>query len=616
MINFYGIAGLTDKKLRREYLQYMYDTPNKKKNPKIYQDDSISIACCSVTPFLPNENGVIAEDDYVIAGEVLIKSRNELAEITGKENQKKSDIEIVLDLYKKFGCECLKFIYGEFAFVLYDKNRNELLMARDSMGFCPLYYLINNDMIYFSSNIPAFFELPFFTRELDEKTIVDYLLDLKEEKERTFYREIKKLPSASFGFFHKGEIKKEKYYEWKWRKAHYRKNKKSILRTFSDLLKDSINKCDLITSNRALLFSGGVDSSTIAALLNKTNQPETISAYSYVLPANHVGPEEDDKAIMEAVAEKIPNLKVSYLSASSKHPFSDVENTFRNYGQPLFSKFSFVFEDLIKKAKSENVSLLLNGFGGDIIASAYGHGVIRELITQKRFLEALTLYVKTHFKTAKWIFVSGRRKDKSKNTDFLEGTALNKTLLENNQELLDRINSFKRKQSEAKKGFKSSIQWKLNSGSLLNALEELSFSHKNKGIMVQIPLLDPRLVKYLLNIPVKYFLLSGKERGLLLSVMKKELPRKLLKRKFKTPVVPDYFSRMKNHSEEMAKLIEKTPEDSLAWKYLAKRKMISQIKKVEIRKPGEKWDNKTFLVLERGLMILNFIKWNEEKRLE
>ena len=52
----------------------------------------------------------------------------------------KSDTEVLLNLYHKYGSDCLKYLKGMFSFVIYDKNKNSCFFARDRFGIKPLYF--------------------------------------------------------------------------------------------------------------------------------------------------------------------------------------------------------------------------------------------------------------------------------------------------------------------------------------------------------------------------------------------------------------------------------------------------------------------------------------------
>jgi len=108
----------------------------------------------------------------------------------------KSDTEVVLLMYQRFGHKCLKYFNGMFAFVIYDENSGDIFAARDRLGIKPLYYQeINNEWI-FSSEIASILELR--KSELDDFGIRQYKKLRMTVKGYTLYKNIKMFPPGYY----------------------------------------------------------------------------------------------------------------------------------------------------------------------------------------------------------------------------------------------------------------------------------------------------------------------------------------------------------------------------------------------------------------------------------
>src|SRR5665647_1347098 len=66
-----------------------------------------------------------------------------------------SDTEVILHLYIEYGNECVKLLNGMFAFIIYNKNNNQLFIARDHFGIKPLYWYHDDSLLVFGSEIKA-----------------------------------------------------------------------------------------------------------------------------------------------------------------------------------------------------------------------------------------------------------------------------------------------------------------------------------------------------------------------------------------------------------------------------------------------------------------------------
>jgi asparagine synthase (glutamine-hydrolysing) len=77
------------------------------------------------------------------------------------------DIEVLVHLYEEEGENLLKALNGQFAFALFDRKRERLLLARDHVGIAPLFYTVVGNLLIFASEIKAILQHPAVSREVD-----------------------------------------------------------------------------------------------------------------------------------------------------------------------------------------------------------------------------------------------------------------------------------------------------------------------------------------------------------------------------------------------------------------------------------------------------------------
>ena len=124
-----------------------------------------------------------------------------------------SDTEIILKLFEKLNNKCLDHLDGMFSFVIYDKLRNEVFLARDRFGIKPLYYYESKNYIFFSSEIKPI--LKFKEKFIfNNQQIFDFFLRQRMDHEnQTFFSDILALPPSFYGKIKKNyEIKLFKYW--------------------------------------------------------------------------------------------------------------------------------------------------------------------------------------------------------------------------------------------------------------------------------------------------------------------------------------------------------------------------------------------------------------------
>ena len=78
-----------------------------------------------------------------------------------------SDTEVILEAYRRKGLGCVEDFNGDFAFALWDRQRDQLMLARDRMGVRPVYYTVQDGVLIFGSEVKALFQVPGLRAELD-----------------------------------------------------------------------------------------------------------------------------------------------------------------------------------------------------------------------------------------------------------------------------------------------------------------------------------------------------------------------------------------------------------------------------------------------------------------
>jgi asparagine synthase (glutamine-hydrolysing) len=108
----------------------------------------------------------------------------------------RSDTETILHLYEDEGERCVERLQGMFAFAIWDRGRQRLLLARDRLGIKPLYYALTDRELLFASEIKALLAAG-WRAQLDEAALPEYLAARFVSGEQTLFRGVKPLPPAT-----------------------------------------------------------------------------------------------------------------------------------------------------------------------------------------------------------------------------------------------------------------------------------------------------------------------------------------------------------------------------------------------------------------------------------
>ena len=287
----------------------------------------------------------------------------------------KSDTEVVTHAYEEFGDACVEHFDGMFALAIWDGPRERLLLARDRFGKKPLCYRAAGPDFAFASELQALLVVPGGGRELDREALGDYLAYMAVPAPRTIYRDVRKLPPAHILVAERQGIRIQRY----WSLAYEPKlqiGEDEAVERVRELLGEAVRKRLIGEVPLGAFLSGGVDSSTVVALMARTSgRPVKTFSIGFDDPRYNELP--DARRVAEAFHcehhEFIvrPNI-LEMLPAIVRH-----------FGEP-FADSSAIPSWYLAKLTREHVTVALNGDGGDEVFAGYGRHLANDLAERWR----------------------------------------------------------------------------------------------------------------------------------------------------------------------------------------------------------------------------------------
>ena len=116
----------------------------------------------------------------------------------GHKFRTRSDTEVIVHAYEEYGRDCLEHFNGQFAFAIYDRRSNKLLLARDRLGIRPAFYAQHDGRFYFASEIKSIFCDPTMPRRLDHKGLDETFTWWTSAPPRTLFECINELEAGTF----------------------------------------------------------------------------------------------------------------------------------------------------------------------------------------------------------------------------------------------------------------------------------------------------------------------------------------------------------------------------------------------------------------------------------
>jgi asparagine synthase (glutamine-hydrolysing) len=182
-----------------------------------------------------------------------------------------SDTEVILHAFEEWGIDCLHRFRGMFAVALWDGRSRDLWLIRDRIGIKPLYYSVHDGRVVFASEIKALLRDPDQRRNVDEESLFHYLSFLTVPAPRTLFDGIRKIPPGTWIRFREdGDAREERYWDvWDHVKPLTGVSEEEIARRLLDELRTSVRLRKVSDVPVGVFLSGGIDSSTNAALFSE-----------------------------------------------------------------------------------------------------------------------------------------------------------------------------------------------------------------------------------------------------------------------------------------------------------------------------------------------------------
>jgi asparagine synthase (glutamine-hydrolysing) len=321
----------------------------------------------SIIDLTSEGNQPMIDNDYIIVynGEIFnyLELKKQLSD-EGVIFKTRSDTEVILKLYQKFGSKAFKKLNGMWAFVILDMKANKIIASRDRFSIKPLFYYKNQSSIYFASEIKQI--LPFIdTKEINKGIVYNYLQQtLLDHNEKTFFVDIFKVkPKTNLIIdLNNSTVVEEQYWDYENVEVDY----KDIYSQFREIFTDSIKIRLRSDVNIGALLSGGLDSSAISVIADNLLDNK-LQTFSIISDAQHIS---EEKYIDILSGEKgIRNTKLTF---TNDEVINNIDKVVFHQDEP-FIGFSIVAQYTIFKLIKQHTDIvvILSGQGGDEILMGY-----------------------------------------------------------------------------------------------------------------------------------------------------------------------------------------------------------------------------------------------------
>lgn len=286
--------------------------------------------------------------------------------------QTDSDAEVVLHLYEEKGVDFLGDLEGMFSLALWDKRARRLILARDQFGIKPLYYWADGYRLLFASEIKALFQDQSVARELNPRSVADYLAYLYVPAPRSIFLGIYKLPPGYYLLCSPEGYVVRRYWDIEPSPQAEEEAEKKYQQTLLNLLLESV-RLSLSNDNGMpidLLLSGGLDSAILLAL----GQRLGAALRGYTLGFKEAELDERSPARLLAYYFNIPYQEgIGDLKLMMRR----LDQMIQFYDEPLGEAAAILTYEIASQAAAQRqIQTAISGDGGrEIFTPCYRYGL-------------------------------------------------------------------------------------------------------------------------------------------------------------------------------------------------------------------------------------------------
>ena len=321
-------------------------------------------------PFFNHDRSIV----LVCNGEIYNyqELRHEI-ELKGYKLRTNCDVEIIVPLYMEYGVHCIKKLNGQFAFAIFDKNHNQLMLGRDHFGICPLFYSQKVDSFIFASEIKSILQVPEVSREVNMKGLDQIFSFPASISPTTLFKDIHSLEAGHFALLRNGEFSTHEYWNLDYPvqgEQEPRKDESYYIERLNELLLNSVKSRLVADVPVGFYLSGGLDSSLIGGMMRKLKNGDDFKSFSICFSES-----EENKNINEQRFQRLVSNHIDSLH-------NEIEFNWDNFGSklqdviyyaesPLKETYNICSMALSKRAKEEKVKVVLCGEGADELFGGY-----------------------------------------------------------------------------------------------------------------------------------------------------------------------------------------------------------------------------------------------------
>jgi asparagine synthase (glutamine-hydrolysing) len=445
-----------------------------------------------------------------------------------------SDTEVILAAYQHWGEACVEHLNGMFALAIWDTLAKQMFIARDRFGEKPFNYVyIPNRLFAFGSEIKSLWAAGVAERKVNEETLALFThYGQVEAGEQTTYEGVLRLPQAHcLTLTASGQLRKRRYWDIDPRDKIEGWADDRYVEQFRDLMINSVRlrlRADVPVGSS---LSGGLDSSTVVGVINKL-LPET--AIQKTFSARFEDASRDEGRWMDLVTNRNRVERHDVWPTAEKF-FEELSDLFWHQEEPFSSTSVYAQWNVMRLAKENGVTVLLDGQGADEMLAGY-HSYFNEITDDLLNSLNLPAYLKWRRDclALHGVIPGGVTRVLKQRTPEPLKRILKKRLRDN----LEPSNPIYPREFSKVSSLRKLLWWNTTRQGLVELLRYADRNSMAHSREVRLPFLDHHLVEFVFKLPDRLLIKNGWTKWVLRDAFREYVPEEITWRADKLGYMP------------------------------------------------------------------------------
>ena len=475
-------------------------------------------------------NQLYTENNFTIVADARLDNRADLLKKLNISNNTISDTILILKAFQAYDTRCVDHLIGDFAFVIWDNQKQQLFGARDHIGVKPFNYYFKDKRFLFGSQRKSILAVSDVDKAADWTFIIQRMNNRMHVRDRTDNLYIRKLMPAHTILINEDGMHIEKYWELDIDATTVYQNEQDYVDHFVELFKQSIRDRMRGSSHISAHLSGGLDSSGVAAVgasITKDSS-KTFHSLSYTFPEYKKAPkgiynfnkivQDQNKQSNIHHAHYVTELSnLSYMTHLS-HEVQVCDGM--SWSNNVRTEY-----EIQRVAKNANIGINLSGFLGDEIITSFCRPYYLEYLSKGQYFKFFKSKHNGEYKPLQLMGLFGlkiakglrlpvndayiaRKYHATKQLKYVVsseiGSLFNPDFIAANEDLNEALKekSFVAVHESIPLSFKAYQRNHINRHWTSRRMEHENLAASNFNMEYRYPMADIRLLQYVLSVPI------------------------------------------------------------------------------------------------------------------